>query len=68
MQKGVQKTEEMLVSGSTITVVGEVVAGPMGVRWAPPPAPHTATAPAPAPRGKALDEKLNILPLTENVH
>lgn len=36
MQKGVQKTEEMLVSGSTLTGVGEVVAGPMGVRLQPP--------------------------------
>ena len=48
MQKGVQKTEEMLVKvkdkyywllfkenfwqGSTITGIGEVVSGPMGVR------------------------------------
>jgi len=36
MQKGVQKTEEMLVKGSTITGIGEVVSGPMGVRLQPP--------------------------------
>ena len=33
---GVQKTETMLTSGATITGVGEVVLGPMGVKLLPP--------------------------------
>jgi len=36
MQKGVQKTEEMLTKGTTLTGVGELVSGPMGIRLQPP--------------------------------
>ena len=36
MQKGVQKTEMMLTEGTTLTGIGELVAGPMGIRLQPP--------------------------------
>ena len=36
MTRGVQKTETMLTSGATITGVGKVVLGPMGVKLLPP--------------------------------
>jgi len=36
MQKGVQKTELMLTEGTTLTGIGEVVSGPMGVKIQPP--------------------------------
>jgi len=36
MQKGVQKTEMMLTKGTTLTGIGELVVGPMGVRLQPP--------------------------------
>ena len=36
MQKGVQKTEMMLKSGSPLTGVGQIVSGPMGVKLQPP--------------------------------
>ena len=36
MQKGVQKTEMMLTEGTTLTGIGELVAGPMGIKLQPP--------------------------------
>ena len=36
MQKGVQKTELMLTEGTTLTGIGEVVSGPLGVKIQPP--------------------------------
>ena len=36
MQTGVQKTEMMLTQGSSLTGVGELVSGPMGVKLQPP--------------------------------
>ena len=36
MQKGVQKTEMMLTNGRPLTGVGQLVAGPMGVKLMPP--------------------------------
>lgn len=36
MQKGVQKTELMLTEGTTLTGIGELVSGPMGIRLQPP--------------------------------
>jgi len=36
MQKGVQKTEMMLTKGTTLTGIGELVSGPMGIKLQPP--------------------------------
>jgi len=36
MQKGVQKTEMMLTEGTTLTGIGELVAGPTGIKLQPP--------------------------------
>ena len=37
MQKGVQKTEQMLTKGTSLTGIGELVSSPLGVRYLPRP-------------------------------